>query len=654
MNRAVIILISFAAVVILDCGPHRTGVSGPANEAGLAAADAPASIRMAVLSPDTGAVAFTTGTSSRQPEELWIVGTNPDSEPWKVATGLATQSAPAWSPDGQLLAFQALADGVLQLWIWDRQRREVRQVTRIVDGIRPNFYTSVVGNSVEPGLALRLGWSPDSRHVVFSSRVSEPPAVLGDSIPIVLTETSPAPRIWAGILPHTSGGWHYENGVPTKRTLTDSSALRAGDEIVQLFIADVGNGDTRQLTSGRAGGFDADWSPDGTNIVLVSGEGAPMLASRLRATNIHLIDVASGQRRSLTSDNGRKYSPTWSQDGQTVAFQYRADEYAAAEVRLLDIAAGTVLKDTMQVAAVLRDAFPAETLQDLLRVSGGARIDLHPPWEESPRRLVDWTPPDELSAERDETETMQWTSTRGAQIKGRIRYPQSFQPGRRYPLVIDPYGEWQTPDTLTAAGYLVFAPSPRAPHSPGDNSAAYRELSVDSPAIALDIMVQDVMSGVDTLVQRGLVDPSRMALVGFSNGGGVVNYLVTRTTAFRCAVAQSPAGSGDWATDMFIDPDGEYKLAVLNGAAPWDVPSTYVTLSPTYVVDRIQVPMLYAIGDMEGMTYVTSALYMYAGLRRLGRPVTLIRYPGQGHGLRGWALDDLATRARQFIDDCTK
>jgi len=176
---------------------------------------------------------------------------------------------------------------------------------------------------------------------------------------------------------------------------------------------------------------------------------------------------------------------------------------------------------------------------------------------------------------------------------------------------------------------------------------------VDSSEVALEMMTTDVMNGVDSLVAAGLVDERRMALAGFSNGAGVVNYLVTRTDRFRCAVAQSPT-SGDLTSKFLLDPDGEYVLSYLDGRAPWDAPAAYVALSPVFQAPRVHVPLLIAIGEMESISFVSSAMEMYAALRRLGRPVTLVKYRGQGHGLTGAARADLGHRAREFIDRCTR
>ena len=71
-----------------------------------------------------------------------------------------------------------------------------------------------------------------------------------------------------------------------------------------------------------------------------------------------------------------------------------------------------------------------------------------------------------------------------------------------------------------------------------------------------------------------------------------------------------------------------------------------------YRAPRIRAPMLLAIGDEEGIPFIGAAMDMYTALRRLGRPVRLVRYPGQGHGLEGWAERDLAAQAWGFLGEC--
>ena len=158
-------------------------------------------------------------------------------------------------------------------------------------------------------------------------------------------------------------------------------------------------------------------------------------------------------------------------------------------------------------------------------------------------------------------------------------------------------------------------------------------------------MMDDLMSGIDTVVKMGIADPNRMCLYGFSNGGGATNLIVTRTSRFKCAVSLSGVGV-DWTGSFLLSPETWQKLA---GTAPWQDPEAFTTLSPIYHLDKVTTPMLLAGGDKED-TSVIQWLEMYNGLRYLHRDVTLLRYPRQGHGLTSAALKDYWRRVNAFFD----
>ncbi len=195
-------------------------------------------------------------------------------------------------------------------------------------------------------------------------------------------------------------------------------------------------------------------------------------------------------------------------------------------------------------------------------------------------------------------------------------------------------------------GYAVFRPSPRAPHvwvNPWKRGAS--SAVAESPN-RWDIMVDDVMSGVDHLIGDGIVDPNRMCLYGFSNGGGVVDYLVTRIHRFRCAVSVAPALS-DWVRPFLLKSTDE--LSWLDHGKSFEAGlSDYIALSAVFHLSSVQTPMLLADGDEDGECLL-DAVEMYNRLRQLGKQVTLVRYPNQGHGFSGSAMSDSWPREMAFF-----
>jgi len=145
---------------------------------------------------------------------------------------------------------------------------------------------------------------------------------------------------------------------------------------------------------------------------------------------------------------------------------------------------------------------------------------------------------------------------------------------------------------------------------------------------------------------EGIVDADRMCLYGFSSGSGVVNYLVTRTGRFKCAVSVAPALS-DWIRRALFETNASW-VSDWAGVSLWDDPAAYVKLSAVYRTHLVTTPMPLAVGDHD-IDCLLDSIEMYNGLRVAGREVTLLRYPGQGHGFSGEALHDFWQRETAFF-----
>lgn len=240
-------------------------------------------------------------------------------------------------------------------------------------------------------------------------------------------------------------------------------------------------------------------------------------------------------------------------------------------------------------------------------------------------------------------------------MEGVLIKPVGYEPGRRYPLIVDAYPSQQNSfkgasggnQAWAARGYAVFWPNARAPHvwmNPFTDQAYSR--AGKGPG-GWEVTVDDVLSGIDELIARGIVDADRMCLYGFSNGGGIVNYLVTRTTRFKCAVSVGGAVS-DWLRPVLLETNSSFED--YEGADdPWTTPAPYVQLSAIFHLESVETPMLLADGDEDG-DFLLNTIEMYNGLRHLGKNVTLLRYPGQAHGFTGRALADFWKRENDFFD----
>ena len=196
-------------------------------------------------------------------------------------------------------------------------------------------------------------------------------------------------------------------------------------------------------------------------------------------------------------------------------------------------------------------------------------------------------------------------------------------------------------------GYLVFRPSPRAPHVWMNAWKSQAENLAAKGAGGWSVARDDVLSGIDELVRRGMVDPNRIGLYGFSNGGSVVNELITATDRFACAVSVAGALS-DWVRPTVLNTGYEALMAEYAGVALRADPQAYLALSPVFHIGNVKTPTLLADGDDDG-DFLLDTIEMYNGLRSAGDEVTLLRYPGQGHGFSGAALEDFWAREMAFF-----
>jgi dipeptidyl aminopeptidase/acylaminoacyl peptidase len=288
--------------------------------------------------------------------------------------------------------------------------------------------------------------------------------------------------------------------------------------------------------------------------------------------------------------------------------------------------------------------------------AGPARIHLLPPGKPSSYVVVDLNPQInrwQLGAQ----DIVRWKNGDGDDMEGVLIKPVGYQEGHRYPLIVDAYpklGNSFKGDVMwgnqawASMGYAVFYPNGDGPHV-WENP--WRSMTNNTSAKGpkgVDIAVDDVVTGVDELIRRGIVDPDRMCLYGFSNGGGMVNQLVTKSDRFKCAISVAGAIASDWSSRFFLHTQAKF-IVDLEGASPWEDPQAYVDLSAVYRLNKVTTPMLLADGDDDG-GFLLNTIEMYNGLRYLGKEVTLLRYPNQGHGFRGAAMKDFWRRENEFFD----
>jgi len=287
----------------------------------------------------------------------------------------------------------------------------------------------------------------------------------------------------------------------------------------------------------------------------------------------------------------------------------------------LEVQAGSVSADGRRVALVLGS--PARP----------GVLCLHDV-ERAERREL-WDPNAALLAETPlgEVEEFWYPSFDGRRIQAWIVKPPDFDPGRRYPLVLQIHGGphvaygagfFHEFRGLAAAGYVVLYPNPRGSTTYGQEFGdviQYRYPGDDA---------RDLMAGVDELIRRGYVDPGRLGVTGGSGGGLLTNWLLTRTDRFAAAVTQRCVA--DWAS-MYYSSDFALFRPTWFRKPPYEDPEEYRERSPVSFAARITTPLMIIHSETDWRTPIGQGETMFRALKQQGKAAVMVRFPGEGHEL---------------------
>ena len=236
-------------------------------------------------------------------------------------------------------------------------------------------------------------------------------------------------------------------------------------------------------------------------------------------------------------------------------------------------------------------------------------------------------------------ELIEYKNEKGRRLQGALFYPDNYEPGKKYPMItyiyelrsqyIHRYGvpsqrNYYNHKVFTSQGYFVLQPD--IVFDEGD------------PGVS---SVQVMEIAVKTVVDKGLIYPDRVGLVGHSWGGYQSAFAVTRTNIFAAAVAGagltdlvSMYGMVAWS---FGGTPENYHFEVSQErmmVPPWEDIDGYVRNSPVYNINKMNTPLLFEVGDNDTNVDWRQGIEMYNAARRAGKHMVMLVYAKEGHGLR--------------------
>ena len=624
------------------------------------------------ISPDGSRIAYVRNfmdvMKDRRRSNLWIVGED-GSRHRALTSGSEVDSSPRWSPTGDRLAWIASSGGAAQVhlrWMDTGETAPLTRLTQSPDG---------------------LTWSPDGRQLAFFMLVPQerPPLAKPLARPEG-AEWAPPPRVIDRLVYRADGEGYLKEGYS------------------QLFVLPAEGGAPRQLTRGP---YDHQgriaWSPDGGSI-LISANRQPESEYDPRNTEIYEVAVPDGRIRALTSRKGPDDAPTISPDGRSVAYLGFDDAYRFYQVTRLYVMSREGSEPRCLTEALDRDvegpiwsadgkglafryddrgttrlAWVSLDGQVTLLADGLGGTSLDRPYSGgsfsmSANARVAFTlagpdrPADVAVVRREDrtirrltrlnddllghktlgaVEEIAFPSSRdGREIHGWIVKPPGFEPGRRYPLILEihggpvaNYGPRFAADVqlYAAAGYVVLYTNPRGSDSYGEEFGDLIHHGYPGDDFF------DLMSGVDAVLARGYVDGRNLFVTGGSGGGVLTAWVVGRTDRFRAAVAAKPVIN--WYSFVLTADMSNFFYKYWFPGFPWEHEAHYMKRSPVSLVGNVKTPTMVLTGEEDYRTPMSESEQYYQALKLRKVPTALVRVPGASH--------DIAARPSQLIAKVT-
>ncbi|HEX9166755.1 MAG TPA: prolyl oligopeptidase family serine peptidase, partial [Gemmatimonadales bacterium] len=407
-----------------------------------------------------------------------------------------------------------------------------------------------------------------------------------------------------------------------------------------IFAFDATTGAARRLTDRRGPDDDPAVSPDGR---LVAYTGYDDRKLGYQVVRLYVMNADGTSRRELLPDFGRDVTaPQWTADGTGLVFQsesegmlrlFQVSLRGGAPVRLADSVGSGSSAYTGGSFSLSRTGRIAYTWATATR-AGDVAVD---GLGSAPTQVVTALNDDVLAQRQAGAVEEIWypSSKDGRRIQGWIIKPPGFDPAKKYPLLLEIHGgpfaaygpKFDIEKQVWAgAGYVVLYTNPRGSTSYGEEFA-----SLIHHAYPGDDRF-DLESGVDAVVARGYIDPSQLYVTGGSGGGVLTGWLIGHTGRYRAAVAQYPVVN--WYS-FALTTDIPYTTQYWFPGFPWEHQDQYLARSIISKVGAVTTPTMVITGESDWRTPMSESEQYFQALMLKGVPSTLIRVPGEFHGIRG-------------------
>ena len=592
----------------------------------------------------------------RRRSNLWIVNSD-GSRHRPLTSGNNNNFSPRWSPSGDRLVFASTKSGSSELYMRWMDTGETAKITNLTQS--PSS----------------ISWSPDGKYLAFTMFVPR------DEKPMVTLPGKPNGADWA----------EPANVIDDLEYRRDGSSGFVKDGFTHVFVIPAQGGTPRKITDGNYNHSSPEWTADGEHLIISSNRKEDWQYKE-RDTELYKVSVDDGAMTQLTDRHGPDYGAVVSPDGEKVAYlgyDDNMDSYQLSNAYVMNADGSGKRALTDHFDRSVSNLQWTESSNKLylqyddegngkigyLSLSGNNEVQkvaddrggttIGRPYGSgsytvAPNGNIAYTyatpyhPGDVAVTDQNgnmkrltqvnedlfghktlgEVEEIWYQSSYDdKQIQGWIIKPPNFDPDKKYPLILEihggphtNYGDRFTAELqlMAAKGYVVVYINPRGSTSYGKAFGNY--IDKNYPSEDHD----DLMSGVDAVIDKGYVDADSLYITGGSGGGVLSAWAIGKTDRFNAAVVAKPVIN--WYSFVLTSDGSSYHKYWFPGV-PWENRDHYMDRSPISLVGNVSTPTMLLTGEEDYRTPMSETEQYYRALQLQKVESAMVRIPGSGHGI---------------------
>jgi dipeptidyl aminopeptidase/acylaminoacyl peptidase len=619
--------------------------------------------QQARISPDAKWLVWVKSTADKEKDARvsnLILSSLAENKEIQLTRGSDNNSQPQWSPDGQFIAFlgnrarhgsKSETDST-QLWLMDAHGGEAWPLTELAHGPRHIEWLdkdTVIFSAEEDPTLVEL----ESKHKKDDSEIVDD---ADHKPPVRLFKITVKEKKITRLTTNTDwiGNWSVSKDGKYVAAVHAKSLHYVFDQKVPpvTILHNLSDRTEKQIfTDGRVRPYGFEWAPDNSGFYAQAPFSNHPKFLTASITQLYFYDVASGKSVQVPLDweNGIGSDLVATQDGFVTGLaaghRFETSLYTRTKSSNQWTWKRAPLEGeharNIQYFEVSEDGktivyfySTASTLAQIYRAQlNGTKIV-------SPLQLSKLNETLNKSRAFAKTEVIRWKGANDEEVEGLLYYPTNYEPGKKYPLITAIHGgpsghdadawedSWAYPNNLlTQRGAFILKPNYH-----GSNNYGLKWVESICCGKYYDLETPDINMGVDSLIAKGLVDPDKIATLGWSNGS-ILSTSLLITYPDRYKTASLGAGDIEWISDwgnvLFGDSFDSYYF----GKSPMEDPQLYLRKSPIFKLDKVQAPVLIFHGTADNNVPPAQSWSYFRVLQYYGKvPTKLILFPGEPHG----------------------